>query len=42
MKEILLTSTLPYWFVFLLVVGGMAALLFQGRKGSKSNVPLLV
>ena len=42
MKEILLTSTLPYWFVFLLVVGGMAALLFQGRNGSKSNVPLLV
>lgn len=34
MKEILLTSTLPYWFVFLLVLGGFVALLFQGRNGS--------
>lgn len=42
MKEFLLSSTLPYWFVFLLVVGGMVALLFQGRNGSKSNVPILV
>lgn len=41
MKEILLTSTLPYWFVFLLVLGGFVALLFQGRNGSKSNLPIL-
>lgn len=42
MKEFLLSSTLPYWLVFLLVIGGMAALLFQGRKGSKSNMPLFI
>ncbi|KOO67888.1 hypothetical protein [Xylanibacter rarus] len=41
MKEILLTSTLPYWLVFLLVLGGFVALLFQGRNGSKSNLPIL-
>ncbi len=41
MKEFLLSSTLPYWFVFLLVIGGFAAMLFQGRNGSKSNVPIL-
>lgn len=41
MKEILLTSTLPYWLVFILVLGGFVALMFQGRNGSKSNVPIL-
>lgn len=33
MKEFLLTSTLPYWFVFLLVVAGFVAVFFQGSKG---------
>ena len=37
MKEILLTSTLPYWLVFLLVLGGFVALCFRGETAVKAT-----